>query len=85
MEFDDKGRYVTKLSHFNQEEIAAMNEIFPNLKNMTFSQLHNLSPAIAKLVLNEVRYKAEQKKVLEHKEKLTKRLDEVRDEFFTGK
>ena len=85
MEFDDKGRYVTKLSHFNQEEIAAMNEIFPNLKTMTFSQLHNLSPAIAKLVLNEVRYKAEQKKVLEHKEKLTKRLDEVRDEFFTGK
>ena len=85
MEFDDKGRYVTKLSHFNKDEIEAMNKIFPNLKNMSMNQLQNLSPEIAKLVLNEVRYNAEQKKVLEHKEKLTNRLDEVRDEFFTDK
>jgi len=85
MEFDDKGRYVTKLSHFNKDEIEAMNKIFPNLKNMTMNQLQNLSPEISKLVLNEVRYKAEQKKVLKQKEELINRLDEVRDEFFTSK
>ena len=85
MEFDDKGRYVTKLSHFNKDEIEAMNKIFPNLKNMSMNQLQNLSPEISKLVLNEVRYKAEQKKVLKQKEELINRLDEVRDEFFTSK
>ena len=37
---------VTKLSHFNKEEIEAMNVLFPKLKNMTFNQLHNLSPEI---------------------------------------
>ena len=80
MEFDNKGRYVTKLSHFNPEEIAAMNEIFPNLKNMTFSQLHNLSPAIAKLLLNDIRPKFN---LEEQQKKVQKDIDKVGGDVYT--
>lgn len=54
MEFSPDGRLVTKLNHFNQQEIEAFNTIFPQLKGMSFLQLHNLSGAIAEVFLTDV-------------------------------
>ena len=79
MEFDNKGRLVTKLSHFNKEEIEAMNVLFPKLKNMTFNQLHNLSPEISKLILKEVQ-KFDMK---EAQEKVKQEYDKIKGDVFT--
>ena len=54
MEFSPDGRLVTKLNHFNPQEIEAFNTIFPQLKGMSFLQLHNLSGAIAEVFLSDV-------------------------------
>ena len=79
MEFDNKGRLVTKLSHFNKEEIEAMNVLFPKLKNMTFNQLHNLSPEISKLILKEV----QKFDIKEAQEKVKQEYDKIGGDVFT--
>ena len=48
------GEVTTKLTTFSQAEQEALNELFPRLKNYTMSQLHNLTPQIAKVILSDL-------------------------------
>ena len=45
---------TTKLTTFSPAEQEALNELFPRLKNYTMSQLHNLTPQIAKVILSDL-------------------------------
>ena len=48
------GEVVTKLTTFSIEEQEALNELFPRLQNYTMSQLQNLTPQIAKVILTDL-------------------------------
>ena len=48
------GEVTTKLTTFSLDEQEALNELFPRLKNYTMSQLHNLTPQIAKVILSDL-------------------------------
>ena len=54
MNVDNKDRFTTSLIHFSQEELKALEDIFPKLKGMTYLQLQSLSKPIAELLLNDI-------------------------------
>ena len=53
---------TTKLTTFSPMEQEALNELFPRLKNYTMSQLHNLTPQIAKVILSDLEKGIKQEK-----------------------
>ena len=53
---------TTKLTTFSPAEQEALNELFPRLKNYTMSQLHNLTPQIAKVILSDLEKGIKQEK-----------------------
>ena len=48
------GEVTTKLTTFSVDEQEALNELFPRLKSYTMSQLQNLTPQIAKVILSDL-------------------------------
>ena len=48
------GKFSTDLTHFSPDELEALNEVFPRLATYKMSQLQNLAPQIANIVINEV-------------------------------
>jgi len=48
------GKVTTKLTTFSLDEQEALNELFPRLKNYTMSQLQNLTPQIAEVILSDL-------------------------------
>ena len=48
------GGVVTKLTTFSHDEQEALNELFPRLKSYSMSQLQNLTPQIAKVILSDL-------------------------------
>tara|TARA_R100000655_G_scaffold109406_1_gene163814 strand:- start:3684 stop:4532 length:849 start_codon:yes stop_codon:yes gene_type:complete len=66
-----KGKTVSSLTEFSLEEQQALDSVFPQLKDMSSAQLHNLAPQIADVILTELE-KAQKKgpeAVKEFKEK----------------
>ena len=48
------GKFATDLTHFSPDELTALNEIFPRLATYKMSQLQNLAPQIANIILEDV-------------------------------
>lgn len=48
------GEVTTKLTTFSVDEQEALNELFPRLKSYSMSQLQNLTPQIAKVILSDL-------------------------------
>ena len=48
------GAVVTKLTTFSLDEQEALNELFPRLRSYSMSQLQNLTPQIAKVILSDL-------------------------------
>ena len=48
------GKFSTDLTHFSPDELEALNEIFPRLAIYKMSQLQNLAPQIANIILEDI-------------------------------
>tara|TARA_B100001287_G_scaffold214707_1_gene183571 strand:+ start:6170 stop:8962 length:2793 start_codon:yes stop_codon:yes gene_type:complete len=49
-----KGKTVSSLTEFSLEEQQALDSVFPQLKDMSSAQLHNLAPQIANVILTDL-------------------------------